>query len=194
MMPLPRSGAVTGLARGCEGDGVGGVGAGWRGRVAQDGQGFGGDPVLLFLQWLAEQGSVAALSVGGTAAGLERRWVLRVLEGGLVVEGATVEQCLRIALPRLREAGVRVDEGLPGSVLARRGGVEGAGVLVLDWLADRGVRVFLKADGARAVPGWTFLVQDGPLARMLRADGPTSAGCIHRMVGLLGEEGLVVPV
>jgi hypothetical protein len=173
---------------------VDGSGTGRRGRAAEDEQGFGGDPALLFLQWLAEQGSVATLSVDGTGAGFERRWVLRVLEGDLTVEGATVEQCLRIALPQLREAGLRVDEGLPAPGLARRGGVEGAGVLVLDWLADQGVRVFLKADGARAVPGWTFLVQDGPLPRMLRVDGPRGAGCISGMLARLGGEGLVVPV
>lgn len=165
--------------------------------------GFAEDATLLLLQWLAEQGVVAHISSGDRRTAVhELGWVFgaswRPTDSAdlrsVVAEEATVEECVRILLPRLREAGLLVDEGPWGTGAGQGVSVEGTGVLVLDWLVEQGVHVFLKADGARRTPGWTFLARGGPLPEMLRVDGPGSGGCFRRMLPRLLAEGLVVPV
>ncbi|MEU9414956.1 hypothetical protein [Streptomyces sp. NPDC048272] len=158
------------------------------------------------MQWLAEHGVVAILSAaGGPSRVDEPRWVFRAGLGpgvttdprqSVVAEEATAGQCVRIALPLLEEAGLQMG-GTSGTFEAaglRADCVEGIGVLVLDWLAEQGLSVFLKADGERRTPGWTLIVRDGPLLDMLRFDGPEVGRCFRRMLVDLRGQGLAVPV
>ncbi|GHC60121.1 hypothetical protein [Streptomyces cinnamoneus] len=158
--------------------------------------GFDEDAVLLLMQWLAEQGAVVTISAGGSAVRpvREERWTFHVSGPVVVAEEGTIGQCVRNALPRLREAGMPVDEGMPESACMRGGGPEGTGMLVLDWLAEQGLSVFLKADGARTTPGWTLIVGGEPLTERQRADGPSAGRCLGRMLSRLRAEGVAVPV
>ncbi|MEV5240074.1 hypothetical protein AB0K89_13330 [Streptomyces cinnamoneus] len=157
---------------------------------------FDDDAVLLLMQGLAGQGAVATISADGRAVRPvgDGRWAFYVSGPAVVAEEGTVEECVRNALPRLREAGMPVDEGIPPSECTPDGGLEGTGVLVLDWLTEQGLSVFLKADGDRAAPGWTFIVSGGPLQQTQRADGPTAGRCLRRMLSRLRAEGVAVPV
>lgn len=173
---------------------------------------FDQDGILLFMQWLAEHGVVAILSAaGGPSRVDEPRWVFRAGLGpgvttdprqGVVAEEATAGQCVRIALAVLEEAGLQMGGtsgtsgtfGTAGAAGLREDCVEGIGVLVLDWLAEQGLSVFLKADGERRTPGWTLIVRDGPLLDMLRFDGPEVGRCFRRMLVDLRGQGLAVPV
>ncbi|MCC3770072.1 hypothetical protein [Streptomyces sp. UNOC14_S4] len=61
-------------------------------------------------------------------------------------------------------------------------------------MTDRGMNVFLKADGQRRTPGWTFLVSGGPLSGTLRSDGGRAEKCLGLMLSELRRHGLEVPV
>ncbi|WP_329018279.1 hypothetical protein [Streptomyces sp. NBC_00690] len=109
-----------------------------------------------------------------------------------MTEGASVGECVRRAWTTLRNAGQPMDVRLPD--WAGDAGGDGIGILVLDWLVDQGASVFLKADGERSTPGWTFIVQFGPLTQTLRADGPRVERCFGQVVSRLRAEGTNVPV
>jgi hypothetical protein len=162
--------------------------------AAETGPGFDRDPVLLLTESPAGQGAVTTVSAGSGAAEAARgrRWSFHALGRDVEVEEATVEQCVRRALPVLREI-LPAGEGVPASAPTGNAGIEGIGVLVLDWLVDQGMSVFLKADGERRTTGWTLLVHRGPLSRALRADGPRAEECFRRMTSLLRTEGIAVP-
>ncbi|GGX60990.1 hypothetical protein [Streptomyces hiroshimensis] len=175
---------------------------------------FDDDATLLLLQWLAEQGVVAVISSGGQQTlqgesqgteprGTEPQWRFDALAGpavatelrqSITVAESSLAQCLRSALLRMREAGLSVDKSPWGPELEPEGGIEGIGMLVLDWLVEEGVGVFLKADGQRRSPGWTFIAEGGPLSGMVRVDGATGERCFLPMVARLHEQGLTVPV
>ncbi|MFG2402148.1 hypothetical protein [Streptomyces lydicus] len=158
-------------------------------RGAEPHAGFEEDEILHFMRKLAEHGVVATLSANGVAKGHidTDRWAFHALGPGVATRGATVGACLDVALPPLRDAGLPVGAG---TTRVR----EGIGVLVLDWLVDQGMTVFLKADGGRRVPGWTLIVDGGPLLRMQRFDGPRIEKCLRRLVHGLEAGGLRVPV
>ncbi|MEV4437993.1 hypothetical protein AB0K09_03090 [Streptomyces sp. NPDC049577] len=164
-------------------------------RAEEPGPGFEEDAALLFLERLAEQGRVAIISADGRTNPGEARWEFHLLPGMGAPEesrerirtaGASAGQCLCLAVPRLCAGGLPVsEEEFP---------VEGTGTLVLDWLVEHGMTVFLKADGDRPALGWTLLVQGGPLTELLRNGGRTAAACLHSLLPKLHERGLVVPV
>ncbi|MFE7648982.1 hypothetical protein [Streptomyces phaeoluteigriseus] len=168
-------------------------GDGHRGRVvdAGAGAGFGADGLLAFLQCLADQGAVVTLEAGPSAVPL---WRLRVLGRDAEAVRASAGECVRTVLPALTGTGADGTMYVIPSDVARSAGIEGTGVLLLDWLVEQGARVFLKADGDRPRPGWTLLVREGPLPTRLRADGPTGGRCLAALVTALRSHGVVVPV
>ncbi|WP_371523167.1 hypothetical protein [Kitasatospora sp. NBC_01300] len=156
------------------------------------------------MRWLAEHGVVATLSAAAEPSLMnEPGWVFRATSGPSVTTGlrqsvaaeeATAGQCVRIALPLLEEAGLPIGGPSWASRLREEDCTEGIGVLILDWLADQGMSVFLKADGERKTPGWTLIVRGGPLLDMLRFDGPAVGRCFQHMLLDLRGQGLAVPV
>ncbi|MYT15796.1 hypothetical protein YWIDRAFT_05279 [Streptomyces sp. SceaMP-e96] len=165
---------------------------------------FDQDGILVLMLWLAEHGVVATLSAAGEPSLMdELKWVFRAASGpsvttdlrqSVATEEATAGQCVRIALPLLKEAGLPIGGPSWASRLKEEDCAEGTGVLVLDWLAEQGVSVFLKADGERKTPGWTLIVRGGPLPDMLRFDGPEVGRCFQRMLLTLRGQCLAVPV
>ncbi|MFF7023427.1 hypothetical protein ACFY97_20825 [Streptomyces klenkii] len=103
-------------------------------------------------------------------------------------------ECMRVALPRLRDAGLPMDESPWAPDLEPENSMEGMGMLVLDWLVEQGVTVFLKADGERPIPGWTFIAKGGPLTEFLRTDGAHAENCFTPMLDNLRHQDLPVPV
>ncbi|MGX1508299.1 UNVERIFIED_CONTAM: hypothetical protein RKD43_006924 [Streptomyces graminofaciens] len=166
--------------------------------------GFDRDGILHLLQWLAEQSVVASISaVGKSSLTDEPKWVFRAASGPSVpsdlrqnveTEESTAGQCVCMALPLLKEAGLSMSGGSWISGLEELDCTEGTGVLVLDWLVEQGVSVFLKADGERATPGWTLIVHGGALPDILRFDGRQADGCFRRMLLDLRGQGLAVPL
>jgi hypothetical protein len=175
---------------------------GWRAPTAD--LDFDQDGILVLMQWLAEHGVVATLAAAGEPSLIEKpKWVFRAASGpsvttdlrqSVVTEEATAGQCVRIALPLLEEAGLPISGGSWASGLAEEDCTEGTGVLVLDWLVEQGVSVFLKADGERRTPGWTLIVRGGSLLDILRFDGPEVGRCFRCMLLDLRGQGLAVPV
>jgi hypothetical protein len=164
---------------------------------------FDQDGILLLMRCLAEHGLVTTLSAAGEPSLMdEPRWVFRVASGpsvttdlrqSVVAEETTAGQCVHVALHLLEEAGLPIG-GPSWASRLEEDCAEGTGVLVLDWLAEQGVSVFLKADGERKTPGWTLIVREGPLLDMLRFDGPEVGRCFQRMLLDLRGQGLAVPV
>ncbi|MFD4576621.1 hypothetical protein ACFWNK_29835 [Streptomyces sp. NPDC058417] len=161
--------------------------------------GWGSDGVLALLECLAGQGAVVTLAADGRAIGPpgDGRWALAVLDGRPAVRGAAPGECARMLLPALTGAAPTVS-GAPTyavpDAVAVRADREGTGLLLLDWLADHGAYVFLKADGDRPRPGWTLLARGGPVPGPLRADGPDAGRCLQALVADLRAHGLTVPL
>lgn len=175
-----------------------------RSTAARADLGLDEDAVLQLLQWLAERDLVATLFTPTREDPVHQPlWEFRVFRGpaspadlrqSVVTEGTTIGACIRVALPRLQAAGLPLAgtpwEAGPGQESV----IEGTGALLLDWLADTGMSVFLKADGERPGPGWTFLTKDGPLPTMLRTDGTRVTRCFHDMLSQLRVQGLAIPI
>ncbi|GAA1235145.1 hypothetical protein GCM10009665_26630 [Kitasatospora nipponensis] len=162
------------------------------------------DGILVLMRVLAEHGVVAALFAADRTSPVSgSTWEFRAASGssaatalrpGVVTGAATAGECVRLALPLLAEAGLPVGGVAGAPVPEDEQSTEGIGMLVLDWLVEQGMSVFLKADGGRRTPGWTLIVRGGPLADMLRFDGPEVGRCLRRLLLDLRGHGLVVPV
>ncbi|GAA4234737.1 hypothetical protein GCM10022254_40330 [Actinomadura meridiana] len=75
-------------------------------------------------------------------------------------------------------------------------GIEYVALLILEWLADRGVNAMLRVDAERRAegrPAWTFAESGGPLKEAMRADAATAGACLSLAVARLRELGLDVP-
>ncbi len=104
-----------------------GIGRSHSVRETEPRMGFEEDEILQFMRKLAEHGVVATLSADGVAESRidTARWTFQALGPGVAARGATVDACLDVALPPLRDVGLPVGAG---TTRAR----EGIGVLVLE--------------------------------------------------------------
>lgn len=144
---------------------------------------FAGDHLLTLMQLHAEEGNVLRIS-----GGLQHKTGWQVwLPPDLIAEVPTVEACATRMAKALGTA-----DGTP---------LLGETLLCLDWLVERGIGVFLKADGERPRVGWTFLCMGGMLppasehssSGFLRADGPTGQSVLRAMLPKLALAGVRVP-
>ncbi|AWS43723.1 hypothetical protein [Streptosporangium sp. 'caverna'] len=75
-------------------------------------------------------------------------------------------------------------------------GIEDTALLILEWLAERGVNAMIRVDAERVAessPVWTFAASGGPLEKGMRADGASAAVCLSLAVAKLREIGVDVP-
>ncbi|GAA3774416.1 hypothetical protein GCM10022403_006640 [Streptomyces coacervatus] len=75
-------------------------------------------------------------------------------------------------------------------------GVEGATLLILEWLGEQGVGAMIRIDAERlreSLPAWSSAASGGPLPSGLPADGAAVAECMGRALLRLREAGLAVP-